>query len=62
MGTERKLKVAVVGTGEWWGSLAAFKAGEEPPVHARAGRRALVLAWAIIESFETGRRVGTVEC
>ncbi len=39
--------------------LAAFRAGEEPPVHARAGRRALALAHAIIESFETGRRVTT---
>ena len=41
--------------------LAAFRAGEEPPVHARAGRRALALAHAIIESFETGRRVSTAE-
>jgi predicted dehydrogenase len=37
--------------------LAAFKAGEPPPVHARAGQRALALAYAAIESFETGRRV-----
>lgn len=37
--------------------LAAFRAGEEPPVHARAGRRALSLAHACIESFESGRRV-----
>ena len=37
--------------------LTAFKAGLEPPVHARAGRRALVLALAAIESFESGRRV-----
>lgn len=37
--------------------LAAFTAGEEPPIHARAGRRALQLADAIIESFETGSRV-----
>ena len=40
--------------------LANFKAGKQPPVHARAGRRALKLATAAIESFETGRRV-TVE-
>ncbi|CAN5836789.1 N/A [soil metagenome] len=40
--------------------LAAFHAGEEPPVHARAGRRALALAWAIVESFESGRRVATL--
>jgi predicted dehydrogenase len=37
--------------------LAALRAGEEPPVHARAGRRALALAHAVIESHETGRRV-----
>lgn len=37
--------------------LAAFRAGEEPPVHARAGRRALELAEAIVESFEKGVRV-----
>jgi predicted dehydrogenase len=37
--------------------LAAFRNGEEPPVHARAGRRALLLAHAIIRSFETGTRV-----
>lgn len=36
--------------------LAAFRAGQEPPVHARVGRRALALAWAIIESFESGLR------
>ncbi len=38
-------------------ALAAFRAGDEPPVHARAGQRALALAWAIVESFQTGRRV-----
>ncbi len=37
--------------------FAAFKAGEQPPVHAIAGRRALELAMASIESFQTGRRV-----
>lgn len=37
--------------------IAAFQRGEPPPVHARAGRRALQLALAAIESFETGRRV-----
>ena len=41
--------------------LAAFKNGEPPPVSARAGRRALALALAAIESFETGRRVMTGE-
>jgi myo-inositol 2-dehydrogenase/D-chiro-inositol 1-dehydrogenase len=37
--------------------LAALRAGDEPPVHARAGRRALELAHAAIRSFEDGRRV-----
>jgi predicted dehydrogenase len=37
--------------------LDAFRAGRRPPVHARAGRRALALALASIESFRTGRRV-----
>jgi myo-inositol 2-dehydrogenase / D-chiro-inositol 1-dehydrogenase len=40
--------------------IGAFRRGEEPPVHARAGRRALELAYAAIESFETGERVTTV--
>lgn len=34
--------------------LNAFRAGEEPPVHARMGRRALRIAAAAIESFEKG--------
>ena len=38
--------------------LAALRAGGPPPVHARAGRRALVLALAAIESARTGRCVG----
>jgi predicted dehydrogenase len=37
--------------------MSAFKKGEQPPVHARAGRRALQLAWAAVESFESGKRV-----
>ncbi len=37
--------------------LTAFKQGQPPPVHARAGKRALQLAYAAIESFENGRRV-----
>lgn len=37
--------------------IQAFKAGLPPPVHASAGRRALQLAHAAIESFQTGRRV-----
>lgn len=40
--------------------LTALRAGEEPPVHARAGRRALELADAVIRSHETGLRVATV--
>lgn len=38
--------------------LTAFKQGQAPPVHARMGQRALLLAHAAIESFVTGRRVG----
>ncbi len=37
--------------------LEAFRKGQEPPVHARAGRRALALADAAIKSFNTGSRV-----
>lgn len=37
--------------------LDALRAGNPPPVHASAGRRALELAHAAIESHETGRRV-----
>lgn len=37
--------------------LPAFRAGQPPPVPAEAGRRALQLAHAAIESHETGRRV-----
>jgi predicted dehydrogenase len=39
--------------------LAALRAGGEPPVHARAGRRALELAHAAIVSHESGKRVAT---
>jgi predicted dehydrogenase len=41
--------------------LAALRAGGPPPVHARAGRRALELAGYIITSFETGQRVTVPE-
>src|SRR5215216_259107 len=41
----------------WNAILAAFLAGEPPPIQARAGVRALQLAMASIESFETGKRV-----
>lgn len=37
--------------------LSAFRQGQPPPVPADAGRRALQLALATIESFQTGRRV-----
>jgi predicted dehydrogenase len=37
--------------------LPALRSGAEPPVPARAGRRALELAWHCIESYESGRRV-----
>jgi myo-inositol 2-dehydrogenase/D-chiro-inositol 1-dehydrogenase len=40
--------------------LPAFVAGEPPPVHAAAGRRALQLGHRIIESFETGTRIRTL--
>ena len=39
--------------------LTAFRAGEGPPVPARAGRRALALAEAIIRSAEQGSRIPT---
>jgi hypothetical protein len=37
--------------------LNAFRRSEDPPIHARAGRRVLELAHAAIESLETKRRV-----
>ena len=37
--------------------IEAFKRGAEPPIHARAGRRALALAHAAIKSFQTGQRI-----
>ncbi len=37
--------------------IEAFKNKKQPPVHARAGRRALALAWAAVESFTTGKRI-----
>ena len=40
--------------------LAAFRSGSPPPIHARDGHRALALAHAAIESYETGRRVSTL--
>jgi predicted dehydrogenase len=39
--------------------LAAFSQGAEPPIHARAGRRALQIAVACIESYESGKRILT---
>ena len=37
--------------------LVALRDGDDPPIHARAGRRALFLADACIRSFDEGRRV-----
>ena len=37
--------------------MKAFKAGKQPPIHARAGRRALQLAYAAIESYTSGKRI-----
>jgi hypothetical protein len=37
--------------------LPALLDGSDPPIHARAGQRTLVLAEAIIQSFEGGNRV-----
>ena len=37
--------------------LPALRKHQSPPIHARAGRRALVLAHAIIGSFESGTRI-----
>lgn len=39
--------------------LTALRAGSPPPVPARAGRRALELAHAVIRSHETGTRIPT---
>lgn len=39
--------------------IPALRAGQPPPVPATAGRRALQLALASIQSFETGQRVAT---
>jgi predicted dehydrogenase len=39
--------------------VAALRAGGPPPIHARAGRRALELAYACIGSYEQGRRIAT---
>lgn len=37
--------------------LRAFKHDQPPPIHALAGQRALALAHAAIQSFESGRRI-----
>jgi predicted dehydrogenase len=37
--------------------LTAFRRSEEPPIHARAGRRALQLAEACIQSFHESRHI-----
>ena len=37
--------------------LRALRAGDAPPIHAAAGRRALLLAHRSIESYQSGARV-----
>ncbi|MGI8645338.1 MAG: Gfo/Idh/MocA family protein [Nocardioides sp.] len=39
--------------------LDALRTGGQPPVHARAGQRAVDLATAVIHAFESGARVAT---
>jgi len=46
----------------WDAVVEDFLAGEQPPVHARAGRRALQLAYAVIQSSQTGQRVSLLPC
>jgi predicted dehydrogenase len=41
--------------------LPALAAANEPPIHARAGLRALELADAVIRSYEGGNRVGVTQ-
>lgn len=41
--------------------VPCLRAGAQPPVHARAGRRALALAHAVIRSHQTGQRVPTAD-
>ncbi len=41
--------------------LIALRRGGPPPIHARAGRRALVLAHAAINSYTTGQRVACAD-
>jgi predicted dehydrogenase len=38
--------------------VRAVRAGGPPPIHARAGRRALELAQLAIQSHELGQRIG----
>lgn len=41
--------------------LPALREGRQPPIPARAGQRALLLAHAVIRSFETGTHVSTLD-
>jgi predicted dehydrogenase len=41
--------------------LTAFRTNQPPPIPAHAGRRALAIALAVINSFETGTRVDVPE-
>ena len=37
--------------------ITALRRSDDPPIHARAGRRALQLAQACIQSFDESRQV-----
>lgn len=39
------------------GLFLALKTGKQPPIHATAGQRTLLLAHAAIKSFESGKRM-----
>jgi predicted dehydrogenase len=41
----------------WDAVVEAFQAGKEPPIHARAGKRALELAFAAIHSWKMGQQI-----
>ncbi|HEY4431122.1 MAG TPA: Gfo/Idh/MocA family oxidoreductase [Paenibacillus sp.] len=43
------------------GLLTALRNGHEPPIHAKAGYRTLLIANAAIRSYESGRRVKIAE-
>lgn len=41
----------------WDAVVDSFLEGKQPPIHASAGKRALQLAYAVIQSAQTGQRV-----